>query len=323
MRFALMLLAVIPAIAVPAHAQSPIVIAHRGASGYLPEHTLEAYAMAYAMGADYIEPDLVMTKDKRLICLHDIHLDETTDVETKFPDRARVDDHWYAADFTLAELKQLSAQERLKNRFPQESSGFQIPTFEEMIELVQGLNAQTGKSVGIYPELKQPSWHLSQGLPIEQAALDMLAKYGYTGPDSPVYVQCFEPQPLMKIRNELGSTLKLVLLVAGGRGSDAVLSEEGLAGVAKYANGIGPDRRLIETNPQIVQWAHANKLAVHPYTFRTDDYNDGKYDSYEAELRQFLVAYKIDGFFTDQPDRGVAVAHSVPAASTSRAKKKN
>ncbi len=304
-------------------AERPIVIAHRGASGYLPEHTLEAYALAYAMGADYIEPDLVLTKDKRFICLHDIELDDTTDVETKFSDRARADGHFYSADFTLAEIKTLAAHERLKNRFPQDSQGFQVPTFEEMIELIQGLNAQTGRTVGIYPELKQPSWHLSQGLPMEQAALDVLAKYGYTEADSPAYVQCFEAQPLEKIRNELKSPLKLILLIGGGRDAETVLTEAGLASVAKYANGIGPAKNLIENEPRIVEWAHANHLAVHPYTFRVDDFNKAKYPDYDAELRQFLSAYRIDGFFTDQADRGVSVVESLPAPGAKRLKKTN
>jgi glycerophosphoryl diester phosphodiesterase len=307
MRFTVIGAALIAALAPFAAADPPLVIAHRGASGYLPEHTLVTYAMAYTMGADYIEPDLVLTKDNRFICLHDIHLDDTTDVETKFPDRARPDGHWYAADFALAEIKQLAAHERLDNRFRKDSRGFQVPTFEEMIELVQGLNAATGRNVGIYPELKQPAWHASQDLPMEHAALDLLAKYGYSTADSPIFLQCFEAESLIKIRRELGSRLPLILLVGNGREADATLSESGLAAVAKYANGIGPDRTLIERKPQIVEWAHAANLAVHPYTFRTDAYNKSKYDSYEAELRQFLTVYKIDGFFTDQPDRGVAV----------------
>jgi glycerophosphoryl diester phosphodiesterase len=190
-----------------------------------------------------------------------------------------------------------------------------------MIELVQGLNAQTGRNVGIYPELKQPSWHLSQGLPMEQAALDVLAKYGYIDADSPVYVQCFEAQPLEMIRKELKTSLKLILLVGGGRDAETVLTEAGLASVAAYANGIGPDKRLIENDPQIVQWAHANKLAVHPYTFRADDFNDANYPDYDAELRQFLTVYKIDGFFTDQADRGVAVVKSLPALGKTPKKK--
>ncbi len=290
-------------------AAQPIVIAHRGASGYLPEHTLEAYAMAYAMGADYVEPDLVLTKDGVFICMHDIHLELTTDVEQKFPERKGADGHWYPADFTLAEVRTLRAHERLKNRFPQEVTAFEVPTFEEMIQLVQGLNKTTGRQVGIYPELKAPAWHAKRGLPMEQAALDMLAKYGYTAADSKVFVQCFELEPLKKLR-ELGSKLPQIYLIAGGREQQEYLTDAGLDEVAKVANGIGPDRNLIEKDPSLVERAHARNLKVHPYTFRVDDYNKAKYASYEEELRQFLDKYGIDGFFTDHTDRGVAVVRS-------------
>ncbi len=289
--------------------EGPLVIAHRGASGYLPEHTLEAYAMAYAMGADYIEPDLVMTKDGVLICLHDIHLEGTTDVETKFPDRKRGDGHWYPADFTLAEIKQLAAHERLKNRFPPDAPGFQVPTFEEMIRLVQGLNAQSGREAGIYPEMKAPAWHEKAGLPIEKAVLDVLAKYGYTESDSKVFLQCFEAPPLMKVR-ALGAKIPLILLVSNGGNAAADLSGAGLDAIAKYANGIGPDKALIEKDPALVERAHARGLAVHPYTFRVDDFDGKKYAAYEFEVQQFVYVYKVDGFFTDHPDRGKEAATS-------------
>lgn len=291
-------------------AAQPIVIAHRGASGYLPEHTLEAYAMAYAMGADYVEPDLVLTKDSVFVCMHDIHLELTTDVEQKFPDRKASDGHWYPADFTLAEVKTLCVHERLKNRFPQEVTAFEVPTFEEMIQLVQGLNKTSGRQVGIYPELKAPAWHAQHGLPMEQAALDVLTKYGYTAPDAKVYLQCFEFEPLKKLR-ELGTKLPLVLLIAGGREAEQYLSDAGLDEVAKIANGIGPDRKLIETDPALVERAHARKLKVHPYTFRTDDYNRSKYGSFSGEVQHFIDVYKIDGFFTDHPDRGVDAVNRV------------
>jgi glycerophosphoryl diester phosphodiesterase len=294
-----------------AAADGPLVIAHRGASGYLPEHTLEAYAVAHAMGADFIEPDLVLTKDGVFICLHDIHLEPTTDVETKFPDRKRADGHWYPADFTLAEIKQLAAHERLKDRFPQDAPGFQVPTFEEMIRLVQGLNAQTGRNVGIYPELKEPAWHEKAGLPMVKAALDLLAKYGYTEKDSKVFLQCFEAEPLKKAR-ELGAKIPLILLVGNGKEASQDLSEAGLDAIAKYASGIGPDKALVEKNPKLVEWAHARGLAVHPYTFRVDNFNGAMYAAYELEIQKFVNVYKVDGFFTDHPDRGKAAAIAGP-----------
>ncbi len=288
-----------------ASADGKIVIAHRGASGYLPEHTLEAYAMAHAQGADYIEPDLVLTKDRVFICLHDIHLGPTTDVEQRFPKRKRADGHWYPADFMLAEIKQLRIHERLPGRFPKNQSAFEVPTFEEMIELIQGLNHTTGREAGIYPEIKAPAWHDKEGLPMEKAVLDVLAKYGYSGPDSKVFLQCFEAEPLKKIRRELGSSIPTVMLVGGGAAARQLLSEKGLDQVASFANGIGPSKTLIEANPEVVKWAHDRGLKVHPYTFRADDYPEKKYDSYAAELEQFFQQYDVDGLFTDFPDVAV------------------
>ena len=288
-----------------AQAQSKIVIAHRGASGYVPEHTLESYAMAHAMGADYIEPDLVLTKDKVFVCLHDIHLEMTTNVEEVFPDRKREDGRWYAADFTLEEIKRLSAHERLKNRFPQGKSHFEVPTFVEMIELVQGLNQTTGRIAGIYPELKQPSWHTKSGLPMEEAALAILTQYGYVGKDAKVFIQCFEPEPLERIRKELKSDLPLIMLVSDGQESAPLITPEGLKHVATFANGIGPDRKCIEKDPGLVKQAHDLGLAVHPYTFRADQVSP-KYTTFTDELKQFYETYGVDGLFTDHCDKAAA-----------------
>lgn len=286
-----------------AAAQDPIVIAHRGASGYLPEHTLEAYAMGYAMGADYIEPDLVLTKDGVFICLHDIHLEGTTDVEEKFPDRAREDGRWYAIDFSLAEIKRLQAHERIEEgRFPLNQSDFEVPTFEEMIELIQGLNAVTGRKVGIYPEIKSPQWHRAEGQPMEKALLDTLAQYGYASKESKVFVQSFEPASLQKIRGELKSKLKLVQLISDGDEHSRLRTEEGMKFIAGFADGIGPYKRDIVANPDLARWAKENGLTIHPYTFRADDV-PGEYESFDEELSQFIHQFGVDGFFTDQPDK--------------------
>ncbi|MCC6795504.1 MAG: glycerophosphodiester phosphodiesterase [Candidatus Hydrogenedentes bacterium] len=301
--FARICLAVI--VAVSAQAQLKIVIAHRGASGYVPEHTLESYAMAHAMGTDFIEPDVVLTKDKVFICLHDIHLEMTTDVEQVFPDRKRADGKWYAADFTLAEIKQLHAHERLKNRFPQDKSSFQVPTFTEMIELVQGLNKTTGREAGIYPELKEPKWHRDNGLPMEEAFLALVKGYGYTDAKSKIFVQCFEAEPLKRMRNDLGSTLPQIQLMGNEKEFAPMLTKEGLAEVAKYANGIGPDKGMIDKDPEIVKRAHEAGLQVHPYTLRKDSL-PSKYSSFDNELNQFYNVYGVDGLFTDFPDLAVA-----------------
>jgi glycerophosphoryl diester phosphodiesterase len=287
-----------------------IVIAHRGASGYLPEHTLEAYAMAYALGADFIEPDLVMTKDGVLIDVHDIYLEDVTNVEEVFPDRRAPDGHWYAADFTLAEIKQLRVHERCRpdgtpyfsGRFPVGASKFEIPTLEEVIQLVQGLNKSTGRNVGIYPELKSPSWNAARGLPMEKALLDVLYRYGYHGPNAKVFIQCFEADTLKKLRFELGTDLPLIMLIY----KPEQATEQALDEYAKFANGIGPAKELIEANPSLVEWAHQRGLVVHPWTFRKDQLPK-KYPTLQQELAYFFTVYRVDGVFTDFTDIAVAV----------------
>jgi glycerophosphoryl diester phosphodiesterase len=293
-----------------AWAEAPIVIAHRGASGYLPEHTLAAYAMAHAMGADYIEQDLVMTKDRRLVALHDIHLEGTTNVEDVYPNRAREDGRWYAADFTLAEIKQLAVHERTKKRFPVGKAHFGVPTFEEAIELIQGLNATTGREAGIYPELKNPTFHREAGLDIEPAALDVLTRYGYAGRDAKVYIQCFEKESLMKLRDTLGTDLPLVLLISNHKAQATERTEAGLKAAARYVDGVGPNKGIIEKNPDFVDWAHGAGLVVHPYTIR-DDELPAKYTSAAGELRQFFAGFGVDGIFTDFPDTARAVVDTL------------
>lgn len=272
------------------------IIAHRGASGYLPEHTLEAYTAAYFMGADYIEQDLVMTKDGVPVCLHDIYLEPTTNVEEVFPERKRTDGRWYAADFTLEEVKKLRVHERTEGgrpvfpgRFPYGLSDFEVPTFEEAIELIQGLNRSTHRDVGIYPELKRPEWHRKNGLPMEEKALEILKKHGYADRESKIYVQCFEDAALQRIRTT--SDLKLVRLV----GIDEFeIDESRITEIAEYADAIGIQKELIVLRPEIASMAHRHGLKVHVWTFR--------YESYE-EMKNFVSAKGVDGVFTDFPDR--------------------
>ncbi|MGY4706853.1 glycerophosphodiester phosphodiesterase [Candidatus Bipolaricaulota sp. J31] len=289
-----------------------IVIGHRGAAGYLPEHTLESYSFAYALGADYIEPDLVMTKDGVLICLHDIYLEYTTNVEEVFPERRRRDGHWYAIDFTLEEIKKLSVHERCRRdgrpyfpgRFPVGKSRFEVPTFVEMIELIQGLNKSTGRDVGIYPELKHPSWHMQQGYDIAAALMEVLDRYGYRGPDAKVFIQCFEADILIRLRQEFHTELPLIQLVSASPAHWRMWKREGLSEIARYADGIGPNKSIIEKNPDYVAWAHELGLVVHPYTFRADSL-PRKYRSPEEELETFFFTYGVDGVFTDHPDIAV------------------
>jgi len=302
-----------------------IVIAHRGASGYLPEHTLESYVMAYALGADFIETDLALTKDGIFVCVHDIYLEYTTNVKEVFPDRARKDRHWYVADFSLEEIKQLNVHERARangiayfpSRFPLSLSKFEIPTFREMIELIQGLNKSTGGNAGIYPEIKKPGWHAQQGLPMEEALLEILNQYGYKGREAKIFIQCFEVEPLKKLRFELGTDLPLVLLTwetiwnYGGdvKPFSAKLTEDILDEIAIYADGIGPYKNRIEVNPVIVQWAHERGLVVHTWTMRVDSL-PVQYQTFNEELFQFYIIYKVDGLFTDFTDRTVQFLRS-------------
>ncbi len=284
-----------------------LVIAHRGASGYLPEHTLAAYAAGYAQGADYVEPDLVATRDGALLCLHDIHLEGTTDVAAVFPDRARDDGRFYAADFTLEEIRTLHAVERLPGRFPQEVRLLRVPTFEEMVQLVEGLNRSTGRAVGVYPELKAGQWHNDEGLDIEQLFADAVADLPSLGRETPIFVQSFEPPSLRKLR-ELGVDLPFVQLV-GGEAGRTLLTDEGLAQVATYAQGLGPAKGFLEADPSLVERAHAAGLEVHPYTFRADDVGEG-HASYADEVRTYVERYGIDGLFTDFPDQTVQALRS-------------
>lgn len=279
----------------------PLVVAHRGASGYLPEHTLEAYALAHAQGADYIEPDVVLSKDGVLICCHDHQLDSTTDVAAKFPDRRRDDGHWYVIDFTLGELKTLSVH----GRNDPEQPGYQLATLEEMLTLVQRLNERTGRNAGTIPELKAAGWHAKQGAPLEEKVLEMYARFGQTKRADKVIVQCFEPDSLRRMRNELKSDLTQLLLLRGP------LPEAKLAEAASFVDYIGPalpaigpgaDKRAASS--PLVEAAHRQKLKVIPFTFGNDE--DG--------MRLFLDRYKVDGFFTDFPDVGVR-ARSATSAS--------
>ncbi|MEA4883911.1 MAG: glycerophosphodiester phosphodiesterase [Clostridia bacterium] len=298
-----------------------IVIAHRSASGYLPEHTLPAVAMAYALGADYIEQDVVLTRDGVPIVVHDIYLEATTDVRQVFPNRGRLDGKYYPCDFTLAEVKSLRACERIdlktnapafSGRFPLGASKFEVPTLAEEIELIQGLNVSTGRNVGIYPEIKGSGFHHQQGFDIEQIVLDVLAKYGYISPESKVFIQSFEPACLKRLR-AMGCTLPLIQLISGSAEFNALVTPAGLDDIATYANGIGPVTTRIEDskgrpvdNYSLVSGAHQRGLAVHPYTFRKDSM-PSCFSSFEEMLRHFYFDIGVDGLFTDFTDIAVRV----------------
>ena len=307
-----------------------IVIAHRGASGYLPEHTLEAKAMAYGMGAHYIEQDVVMTKDDHLIVLHDITLDRTTDVDEQYPNRARNDGRFYAIDFTLEEIRGLKASEGFRiengekvqgysNRFPMGSSFFRVPTLEEEIQLIQGMNKSTGKDIGIYPEIKQPEFHRNEGKDISTAVVNLLKQYGYASKQDKVFVQTFSFAELEVIKNDIlpaaGIDINLIQLIGSESSYPWMFEADGMNTLAEFADGIGPEKGLVisrsssrgnlEISP-LVDRAHAAGLQVHPYTYRLDPGQVPSYaEDFEDLLRLHYFEADVDGLFTDFPDRAV------------------
>jgi glycerophosphoryl diester phosphodiesterase len=301
----------------------PIVIAHRGASGHRPEHTLEAYRLAVEMGADFIEPDLVSTKDGVLIARHENEISGTTDVADRFPDRKSsktIDGQsltgWFTEDFTLAEIKTLRARERLPFRSHDYDGRFEIPTFDEVIALARQLGAARGRPVGIYPETKHPTYFRGIKLPLEEPLLASLGKQGWNGRDAPVFIQSFEQANLRELRKN--TKVRLVQLAA----TPALLSEAALKDVASYADGLGPEKRLvIPVNPDgslgtptdVVARAHALGLVVHVWTVRVEPqflpagYRGNALAEFE-QLRQLGV----DGVFTDFPDLGVKAYGPAP-----------
>jgi glycerophosphoryl diester phosphodiesterase len=291
-----------------------VVIAHRGASGYLPEHTLPAKAMAYAMGADYLEQDIVLSKDDVPIVIHDIHLETVTDVVIKFPEKKRKDGKYYAIDFTFEELKQLNVSERFDpetneavfpGRFPIFTSTFKLHSLQEEIEFIQGLNKSTGKNIGIYPEIKEPAFHQKEGKDISKIVLEILNNNGYKTKNDPCILQCFDAKELKRIRNEFKSELFLVQLME-------FKTDEKLEEIVTYADGIGPwVYQIIEGKDKNGKWkisnlvanAHKLHLKVHAYTLRADQLGD--FNSFEGLLQVALNEANVDGIFTDFPDKAV------------------
>nr|BAN67553.1 glycerophosphodiester phosphodiesterase [uncultured Borrelia sp.] len=299
--------------------KSPLVIAHRGASGYLPEHTLESKAYAHALGADYIEQDIVLTKDNIPIVMHDIEIDTTTNVAKLFPNRARENGRYYSTDFTLDEVKSLSLSERFDhengkpiypNRFPLNGYNFKIPTLEEEIQFIQGLNKSTGKNIGIYSEIKKPLWHKQQGKDISKIVIEILNKYGYKSKEDKIYLQTFDFDELKRIREDLGYQGKLIMIIGENDWDEAptdyeyIKSEEGIAEVAKYSDGIGPwiPQVIIDGKiTDLTSLAHKYNMEVHAYTFRIDALPSYAKDANELLDLLFNKA-KIDGIFTDFTD---------------------
>lgn len=278
--------------------ESPMLIAHRGASGYAPEHTLAAYRIAIAQGADFIEPDLQITKDSVLIALHDLTLERTTNVSEVYPDRYTEEvseeetvRRWYASDFTLEEIRRLDAG----GWFAPEFAGERVPTFGEVIELAKGV-------VGIYPETKAPEVYGRLAFDMEQLVVDELARHGLAvagaDPATPVVIQSFSAESL-RVLQERGSTLPRTFLISGDAASEW-MTPEGLASARSFATAIGPAKNLILDDPDMVRRAHEERLAVVAWTFRAD--RPGDFDSVEEEMAYFLFDLGVDGLFTNNPD---------------------
>ena len=326
-----------------AQSKRPLVIAHRGASGERPEHTALAYDLAIDQGCDFIEPDLVVTRDGHLVARHENEIGGTTDVAAHPEFAARkatkvIDGEsltgWFTEDFTLAELKTLRARERLPQLRGAAFDGqAQILTFDEVVAIARAGSKRAGRTIGVYPEMKHPSYFASVGLPIEGRMLDALKRNDLNSATAPVFVQCFEVGPLKTLRPQTRARLVLLADAEGGPADlkgvtyADLLTADGLKGVAAYADGLGPHQALVVPRAEtllpatsLVRDAHAAGLQVHPWTVRAENYflpaslrrGDPAAADYLAQhgdvtpLLKALYAAGVDGVFSDFP--GLAVA---------------
>ncbi len=282
-----------------AQSDTKILIAHRGASAYAPEHTLAAYRLAIEQGADYVEQDLGVTRDGVLVCLHDGSLERTTNVREIFPGRfveeqvnGRMRQRWRVRDLTLSEIKQLDAG----SWFGAEFAGSQVPTWQEAIDLIRG-------SAGLFPELKSPDDYRSLGIDMPSLVIDLLRRNGLdtagADTDTPVILQSFDETSLRRLASEL-PTLPRVFLI-GNVSRQTVITNTRLQEMATFATGIGPAKEIVLAQPDLVERAHALGLTVMPYTFRSSATNS--LDNLEKEMRHFLFTLGVDALFTNNPDR--------------------
>ncbi|HLO87406.1 MAG TPA: glycerophosphodiester phosphodiesterase [Nostocaceae cyanobacterium] len=320
---------------------APIIIAHRGASGYRPEHTLAAYELAIASGADYIEPDLVSTKDGVLIARHENEISQTTDVElhpefahlktTKIID-GEVKTGWFTEDFTLSEIKTLTAKERIPEIRPQNTiynGKLAIPTLQEIIDLAKSKSAELGRNIGIYPETKHPSYFQSIGLPLEDNLLTILQKNSYQGKNAPVFIQSFEVNnlkelakktdlPLVQLINHIGQPFDFIQN-KDFRTYQDLISPTGLQEVSQYAQAIGVHKNLVIPRDKndillsptsLVENAHAANLLVHVWTFRNENiFLPSDLQGNPQQEYELFFKLGIDGVFSDFPDVAINIRH--------------
>lgn len=331
-----------------------IVIAHRGASGERPEHTLEAYRLAIAEGADFVEPDLVMTKDGQMVARHENEISGTTDVAAH-PEFARrktmktIDGErvtgWFTEDFTLAELKTLRARERLPELRPAVAAAYDgrypVPTLGEILDLVAAERKRTGRTIGVYPEIKHSTYFAGIGLAMERPLVAALERAGYSRSSDPIIIQSFEVANLRFLHTL--TKLRLVQLVASeGAPFDHVAAGDsattyatmttpaGLKAIAGYAQALGPEKAMIVPRDPagrslapttLVRDAHAAGLVVHPWTFRSENYflpaelrrgaAPAAIGDAAAEYRMFY-ALGVDGLFSEFPTAAVAARAVIP-----------
>lgn len=272
------------------------LIAHRGASGYAPEHTIAAYQLALDQKADFVEPDLAVSKDGVLICLHDDTLERTTNVEEIFPDRYSRDmeargagRHWIANDFTLDEIKRLDAGSWMGPAF----AGMTVPTWDEMLALV-------GTKAGVYPELKSPPLYTSRGVDMVRIFVESVKRHGLDRPESlqarPIIIQSFDEQTVRRVAADLPAIPRVFLT-----GDDEDVTERRLQELATFASGIAPEKSVIARHPDMVGRAHTLKLSITAWTFKADEKTP--YGNVSDEMAQFLYVWGIDALFTNHPDQ--------------------
>ena len=296
---------------------APNIIAHRGASGYRPEHTLAAYTLGLEQGSDFLEVDLISTGDGILICRHDCELGSTTDVAEKFPDRERtvtIDGKrhhgFFAQDFTWEEIKQLRIRERNPFRSHHFDGKFLIPSFEEVLQLVKQYNQSKTNKVGVCPELKHPAYHRQQTLPLEESLLALLRRYGYVSPRDRCVIQSFEPDCLRQLKQQ--TELRLLQLLREEKneaGVNAMSTDAGLADIATYATLIGASKAsLFHTGERgadrkmtdLIQRARQRGLKVWVYTFRETPRSIWYAPEFAREVQRF-ADLQPDGLITDFP----------------------
>ncbi len=285
----------------------PLIIGHRGACGYAAENTLASAALAHAQGADLVELDVILSRDGKLVVCHDLHLDDLTDVTTRFPGRARADGATYALDLDWTELHTLQVGPRRDGTpaprvFPTQP----LATLDEHLDQLAALNRTTNRRVELYLELKSPAWHAAAGHDLCAAALACLARHDLTRTTDPVIVESFDPATLRRLRFDFKTPLRLTQLLGENSWREAdcdyddLRTTTGLRAIATYASAVAINLERVLASPAFVRTAHAAGLAVHAYTFRTDALPPGFATA--KETWNALISTGLDGIFTDQPD---------------------